>query len=44
MYENTTSSRIRTIDPKCFKEKFLALYPLHHRCVASAVGKQFVLC
>ena len=43
MYENTTSSRIRTIDPQCSKEKFLAIYPLHHRCVASFDGKQFVL-
>ena len=25
------------------KNSFLALYPLHHRCVASVVGKQFVL-
>jgi len=26
LYENTTSSRIRTIEPQCSKEKFLALY------------------
>jgi len=43
MYENTTLNRIRTIDPKCSKEKFLALSPLHYRCVASVVGKQFIL-
>ena len=36
-------SRIRTIEPRCSKEKFLALYLLQYRCVASVDGKQFVL-